>query len=330
MRPGQGRGPRPGQGLGPADLGQARHPLPLQPDRLRRGGHPRAGQDGRRRPRAGSAPAGCACSASATTRATSPGSRSRSRSCPGWRPAEVRGELVPAFRALGFKYVTLDLEGFRSGSLNALIPLDSSDDRPARRPAPDPGSDPTPLDPRNGTAPMPRATCRCGQSLERPRRRDRAGRLPELRGQGPGPPAGREPVGAGGDGGGGVHPVQLPVRPSAQGRAAAGAKPVARQVPRLRPGRPRPRDRARSPRRATPRRPTEELTDRRPRRARPLDRAATSTRGRPRPPAAPPLLPTSPAPYPTEAGLRVCPGCGKPVHLGADVCRECGTKVPCC
>ena len=37
---------------------------------------------------------------------------------------ETRAELVPAFRALGFKYVTLDLEGFRSGSLNALIPLD--------------------------------------------------------------------------------------------------------------------------------------------------------------------------------------------------------------
>jgi len=38
---------------------------------------------------------------------------------------EVRTALVPAFRALGFKFVTLDLEGFRSGSLNGLIPLDS-------------------------------------------------------------------------------------------------------------------------------------------------------------------------------------------------------------
>jgi uncharacterized protein len=37
---------------------------------------------------------------------------------------EIRDELVPAFRALGFKFVTLDLEGFRSGSLNSLIPLD--------------------------------------------------------------------------------------------------------------------------------------------------------------------------------------------------------------
>ncbi len=38
---------------------------------------------------------------------------------------EVRNELVPAFRALGFQYVTLDLQGFRSGSLNAVIPLES-------------------------------------------------------------------------------------------------------------------------------------------------------------------------------------------------------------
>jgi hypothetical protein len=29
-----------------------------------------------------------------------------------------------------------------------------------------------------------------------------------------------------------------------------------------------------------------------------------------------------------EAGLRVCPRCKKPVHLGAVNCRECGTPVP--
>ena len=29
-----------------------------------------------------------------------------------------------------------------------------------------------------------------------------------------------------------------------------------------------------------------------------------------------------------EAGLRVCPRCKKPVHLGAANCRECGTLVP--
>ena len=37
----------------------------------------------------------------------------------------VSQEMVAAFRALGFKFVTLDLEGFRSGSLNSVIPLES-------------------------------------------------------------------------------------------------------------------------------------------------------------------------------------------------------------
>lgn len=36
----------------------------------------------------------------------------------------VRDELVRTFRKLGFKFVTLDLEGFRSGSLNSLIPIE--------------------------------------------------------------------------------------------------------------------------------------------------------------------------------------------------------------
>jgi len=36
---------------------------------------------------------------------------------------QTRGELVSAFRALGFKFVTLDLEGFRSGSFNGSLPL---------------------------------------------------------------------------------------------------------------------------------------------------------------------------------------------------------------
>jgi uncharacterized protein len=36
----------------------------------------------------------------------------------------VRGELARALHALGFKFVTLDLDGFRSGSLNELVPLE--------------------------------------------------------------------------------------------------------------------------------------------------------------------------------------------------------------
>jgi uncharacterized protein len=37
---------------------------------------------------------------------------------------EVRDELVRYFKELGFRFVTLDLEGFRSGSLNTLVSLD--------------------------------------------------------------------------------------------------------------------------------------------------------------------------------------------------------------
>jgi pyridinium-3,5-biscarboxylic acid mononucleotide sulfurtransferase len=36
----------------------------------------------------------------------------------------TRQMLVDALKELGFRFVTLDLEGFRSGSLNALVPLD--------------------------------------------------------------------------------------------------------------------------------------------------------------------------------------------------------------
>ncbi|WP_437204400.1 ATP-dependent sacrificial sulfur transferase LarE [Planctomicrobium sp. SH664] len=35
----------------------------------------------------------------------------------------VRQQIVEKLRELGFRYVTLDLEGFRSGSLNAALPL---------------------------------------------------------------------------------------------------------------------------------------------------------------------------------------------------------------
>ena len=45
----------------------------------------------------------------------------------------VRSEMIEALRALGFKFVTLDLEGFRSGSLNTLIPLELLQ-RPASSP----------------------------------------------------------------------------------------------------------------------------------------------------------------------------------------------------
>ncbi len=37
---------------------------------------------------------------------------------------ELRAALVEQFKSLGFRCVTLDLEGFRSGSLNAVVPVE--------------------------------------------------------------------------------------------------------------------------------------------------------------------------------------------------------------
>ena len=37
----------------------------------------------------------------------------------------AREELVRRLKELGFQFITLDLEGFRSGSLNALVSLES-------------------------------------------------------------------------------------------------------------------------------------------------------------------------------------------------------------
>ena len=37
---------------------------------------------------------------------------------------EFRAQLVEHFKSLGFKAITLDLEGFRSGSMNALLPVE--------------------------------------------------------------------------------------------------------------------------------------------------------------------------------------------------------------
>jgi uncharacterized protein len=38
--------------------------------------------------------------------------------------AEMAAEFTRIFKALGFKFVTLDLEGFRSGSMNVLLPAE--------------------------------------------------------------------------------------------------------------------------------------------------------------------------------------------------------------
>jgi ribosomal protein L40E len=47
------------------------------------------------------------------------------------------------------------------------------------------------------------------------------------------------------------------------------------------------------------------------------------------PPSTAPGAPASvPSTIKVEAGLRVCPRCGRPVHLGAENCRQCGAPVP--
>jgi uncharacterized protein len=38
--------------------------------------------------------------------------------------AAMVAEFTRIFKGLGFKFVTLDLEGFRSGSMNALLPAE--------------------------------------------------------------------------------------------------------------------------------------------------------------------------------------------------------------
>src|SRR5262249_44111484 len=117
--------------LGAAELGQAGRPVPLQPARPRAGGYPRADPAGRRG-RGGPAVAGPARLAGAVPRARAGRSQGGGRARTGVPRAEggrrapepVRGELAREFHRLGFKFVTLDLDGFRSGSLNELVPLE--------------------------------------------------------------------------------------------------------------------------------------------------------------------------------------------------------------
>lgn len=45
-------------------------------------------------------------------------------------------------------------------------------------------------------------------------------------------------------------------------------------------------------------------------------------------PASPAASGLQPSMVKFEAGLRVCPRCGKPVHMSAVSCRECGAAVP--
>lgn len=42
---------------------------------------------------------------------------------PKFADGEFRRQVVEHFKTLGFKYISLDLEGFRSGSMNAVLPI---------------------------------------------------------------------------------------------------------------------------------------------------------------------------------------------------------------
>ena len=50
----------------------------------------------------------------------------------------LRGEVVEHLRSLGFKYVAIDLQGFRSGSMNAVLPAAAAITPPSARAAADP------------------------------------------------------------------------------------------------------------------------------------------------------------------------------------------------
>lgn len=63
-------------------------------------------------------------------------------------------------------------------------------------------------------------------------------------------------------------------------------------------------------------------------RARNPEAFAQASAAKPVAPAAKPAHDAAPAEDRQEVGLRVCPSCGKPVHLGAEACRSCGTPVP--
>ena len=50
---------------------------------------------------------------------------------------------------------------------------------------------------------------------------------------------------------------------------------------------------------------------------------AATTAGRPES-----ALSTQPASDRVEVGMRVCPSCSQPVHMGAETCRNCGAPAP--
>ena len=117
------RRPRTCAGLGSSYLGQACDSVPFESDRIWRRGDSRA-QPNDRSSRAMAAPRGFHILRVRYHKGDLARIEVPLDDLPRFVELEVRGEILPAFRELGFKFVTLDLEGFRSGSLNSVIPAE--------------------------------------------------------------------------------------------------------------------------------------------------------------------------------------------------------------
>ena len=120
-RPHQNRGPGAFQGDEAANVGQASPGLPVVPDTLRHRPSLR-----RRSPQSRRLRTSFAASACRQLRVRHHDTMARIEVEPEDLPLmvseEVRESVSDYFRSIGYAYVTLDLAGFRSGSLNEVLP----------------------------------------------------------------------------------------------------------------------------------------------------------------------------------------------------------------
>ncbi len=99
---------------------QARHALPEQPHRIRRTGHRRAAVDDRR---GREIPAAARFQPVRVRYHKDDVARIEvaAEQLPQFADYGLRREVIEYFKRLGFKYVAIDLKGFRSGSMNAVL-----------------------------------------------------------------------------------------------------------------------------------------------------------------------------------------------------------------
>ena len=124
VRSDQSRNPHAGRTLAIAHLEQARRAMFEQPHCLRRSSHGRAAGDDRTGRRIFAQTRFQAASRALSPRRCRP-DRSRAEAIQRFSEPHFRREVIEYFKSLGFKYISLDLEGFRSGSLNAVLPVES-------------------------------------------------------------------------------------------------------------------------------------------------------------------------------------------------------------